>query len=277
MPLRFNTILQAEGFDPVQVRLLRHKDNRADKGRGPYELWRDNPEKFERYQEVHSVRREAHLRAAYWAAFVGSPADETLFVGMYKVAGQTLLEVDRPMIHTEGVDLAGTCHIYSLVSEPRMRDLIGKLLIEWGPGDRSWIQRPDRQDKVVVELRREFKDPPFPGYLHFVQSLSELQALPPGWIDVLRAARGIYLLTCPKTREQYVGSATGDGGFWRRWLDYAASGHGGNVGLKSSDPSDYRVSILEVAGTAATLDDILKVETLWKRKLQSIEMGLNRN
>jgi hypothetical protein len=87
----------------------------------------------------------------------------------------------------------------------------------------------------------------------------------------------VYLLTCPKTKEQYVGAAYGDGGFWARWQDYIQTGHGGNVALKSHDPSDYQVSILEVAGTASSDTDILKMEGLWKLKLQSREMGLNRN
>ncbi len=42
-------------------------------------------------------------------------------------------------------------------------------------------------------------------------------------------------------------------------------------------PIDYQVSILEVAGTSATTEDILQMEVLWKKKLQSMEMGLNRN
>jgi hypothetical protein len=55
------------------------------------------------------------------------------------------------------------------------------------------------------------------------------------------------------------------------------TGHGSNVGLKSREPSDYQVSILEVAGSSATADDILKMEGRWQTKLQSREMGLNRN
>ncbi|MHB9027696.1 MAG: GIY-YIG nuclease family protein [Candidatus Latescibacterota bacterium] len=57
---------------------------------------------------------------------------------------------------------------------------------------------------------------------------------------------------------------------------YMQDGHGGNVGLKSRDPSDYQVSILEVAGSSATEKDILRMEGLWQSKLQSYEMGLNR-
>ncbi len=37
------------------------------------------------------------------------------------------------------------------------------------------------------------------------------------------------------------------------------------------------MSILEVAGTSATTDDILVMEGRWQSKLQSQEMGLNRN
>jgi hypothetical protein len=58
---------------------------------------------------------------------------------------------------------------------------------------------------------------------------------------------------------------------------YVANGHGGNVALKSRELSDYRVSIPEVAGSSASEDDILKMESRWKAKLQSVEMGLNRN
>ena len=176
----------------------------------------------------------------------------------------------------DGLDKAGSCNIYDLAPEPRLTDLIGKMIIEWGAGTRAWIQRADKQNKQIVELRKQFKEDDFPGFLKFVKSLSELEKFPVGWINTLKSSKGIYLLTCPKTKEQYVGSATGDAGFWGRWQDYL-NGNGGNVGLKSREPSDYQVSILEVAGTASTNDDILKAEQLWKSKLQSQAMGLNRN
>lgn len=74
-----------------------------------------------------------------------------------------------------------------------------------------------------------------------------------------------------------MGSATGEDGFLGRWLWYARDGHGGNVGLKSRELSDYQVSILEVSGSNATEKEIFATEGLWKRKLQSREMGLNKN
>ena len=58
-------------------------------------------------------------------------------------------------------------------------------------------------------------------------------------------------------------------------MDYFKTGHGGNVGLKSKEPSDYQVSILEVAGSEDDQNMILKKEFLWMEKLQSKQMGLN--
>ena len=57
-------------------------------------------------------------------------------------------------------------------------------------------------------------------------------------------------------------------------MSYAATGHGGNIRLKNREKSDYQVSILEVAGSGSTPDDILRMESRWKQKLQSREMGL---
>lgn len=276
MPIMFNTILREAGLVLDNVRLLRHKDKRAARGRTPYELWRDNRTQFDIYQSTQSVDNRAKLKARYWASFLGTPTDETLFVGVYGVGGRRLLEQDTPKPHMDGVDKAGSCDLYDLTMEQALGDMIGKLFIEWGPGERSWIQRADRRNKPITELRTDFKEPDFLGFLNFVKALSELDKLPKGWVTALQSCRGIYLLTCPKTKEQYVGSATGGEGFWGRWQDYVQTGHGGNLGLKSREPSDYQVSILEVAGTASTRDDIIEMEERWKSKLQSKEMGLNR-
>jgi hypothetical protein len=43
------------------------------------------------------------------------------------------------------------------------------------------------------------------------------------------------------------------------------------------DPSDHLVSVLEVAGSGATVEDIATLETIWKLKLHSRDIGLNFN
>jgi hypothetical protein len=59
-------------------------------------------------------------------------------------------------------------------------------------------------------------------------------------------------------------------------MQHAAMG-GDAVRFKNRNPSDYQVSILEVAGSGSADEDILASEQLWIRKLQSVAMGLNGN
>jgi hypothetical protein len=277
MPILFNAILREAGFSLGDVILLRHQDQRATRGRTPYELWRDNTPAFDLYQSHQGTDgRSKFSRAGCWASFVATPNGETLFVGIYRANYRGLLDQDTPLPHCDAVDKAGTCDVYDLSLHDRLNDLIGKLYIDWGQGTRAWVQRADRQNKPITELRTAFKEPEFPGFLNFVEQLSTLDRLPASWVETLRSSGGVYLLTCPSTGEQYVGSATGGCGFWQRWQEYARTGHGGNVALKSRTPSDYRVSILQVVGTDATAADVIAIEERWKKKLQSKEMGLNR-
>jgi hypothetical protein len=273
----FNTILREAGLPLNDIRLIRHKDKRAKRGFTPYELWRDNRPQFENYQSTQSISNRPKLNAPYWAVFVVNLSDETMFAGLYSVNYRGLLEKDTPMPHMDGIDKAGSCDVYDLKLQDKLQDLIGKIFIDWGPGALAWVQYAARNDKPITELRREFREPDFPGFLNFIQPLSKLDNLPKSWVATLKSSRGVYFLTCPKTKEQYVGSARGEEGFWGRWQNYVNTGHGGNEGLKSRDPSDYQVSILEVAGTSATPEDIQTMEGRWQTKLQSKEMGLNRN
>ncbi|WP_240663699.1 hypothetical protein [Sphingomonas sp. UV9] len=71
--------------------------------------------------------------------------------------------------------------------------------------------------------------------------------------------------------------ASGAGGFLARWREYFATGHGGNVGLKAREASDYRVSILETIGSTTPDAELLALEARWKDKLQSREVSLSRS
>jgi hypothetical protein len=45
MPILFNTILREADLAPAEANLVRHQDNRAERGRTPYDLWlkKDDP------------------------------------------------------------------------------------------------------------------------------------------------------------------------------------------------------------------------------------------
>lgn len=284
MPFRFNMLLRDEGIDPSDVRLLRHQ-TRVE-GRTPYTLWRDDIGAFQRYQSTQdpSPRQRARFRGRYWASFVAPPAGGTLFVGLYEVAriGSVAAGAIDPLTLREvGADKGlGAYDQYDCRPMDELSDYIGRLFIHWGDSSsaaRAWIQRADQQDKEVVELTRVFREEEFPGFTNLIRSLSELETMPATWKQVLAVSRGVYLLACPKTREHYVGAAHGEGGFLARWREYLANRHGGNVGLIGREPTDWQVSVLEVAGSAATTDEILVMEATWKAKLLSRSIGLNRN
>lgn len=282
MVLRFNHLLTEAEIDLHSVRLLRHQDTRGGRNGTPYTLWRDDPSAFEKYQCTQKRDLRGCFSGTHWASFVGTPDGGTLFVGLYQVAiaGDVPPNWIDPLLNLPpGGDAASAClyDFYSCVRSPLLADLVGRLWIDWGKGERSWRQRADGKNKPIIEISRQFREPTYPGHSRFFTSLSELNKLPSAWLAILHEERGIYLLTCPRTKEQYVGMADGSSGFLGRWREYAVTGHGGNIALKSRDPSDYRVSILEVAGSSATHAEIQQMEILWKHKLQSREMGLNRN
>ncbi len=278
--LNFNALLQDEGIDPREVRLLRHSKSKKF-AKNPYAVWRENPDDFEKFQRTQDKADSAVLKAQFWAGFVVDPAGKTLFVGLYAVKGVGAYPCDWiDPVTGESVSAFSNCDFYSTQLQDALRSYAGRLFIEWGEGRRSRIQKAvskTRQDKYISELHERFQEPTFPGYFEFWSQLSEILSLPPTWKSVLSSSKGVYLLTCPETKEQYVGSATGQGGFLERWIQYVVTGHGGNIGLRSRDPSDYRVSILQVAGSNDTWEDVLAMENRWKEKLQSREMGLNRN
>ncbi len=153
MPIMFNTLLREAGLPPTDVRLIRHKDSRAVRGRTPYELWRDNRPQFEAYQSTQDFPNRKKFGAPFWAVFIVNLSDETMFAGLYAARYRGLLERDRPTPHTDGIDKAGSCDVFELTLQDTLSDLIGRLFIDWGPGARAWVQHADRHNKPVTELR----------------------------------------------------------------------------------------------------------------------------
>ncbi len=271
MALLFQTLLVDAGIDPKRVSLLRHRPVGVV---DPFSAWRANRAVFEAYQSYQSQRRRGYFREPIWATFAAMLDGKTIFLGLYRVefigtfeSGLTDVLTGSPLDPT--IDDRYRCTRMSELSE-----YSGRLFIDWGASPRAWVQR-GATDKMITELYESYREPDFPGYLEVIKPLSEVASLPASWVEFLQLGRGVYLLTCPRTKEQYVGKADGVDGFWGRWMNYAATGDGGNVRLKSRERSDYQVSILEVAGSSATAVDILRMEARWKVKLQTREMGLN--
>jgi hypothetical protein len=268
--LTFNTILRHEGINPIGVRLARHQDTRSPGRITPYNLWLANDGRLELYQRIQSD--PVFTVGELLATFVVTPNGDTLFVGLHSVDG--VGTAPKALIDPIwGHDVGGK-HLYNIQPDKRLTEFAGHLIIEWGKGYRSWVQRAAKQDKVVLELRRQLVDPPFPGFSRFAWDVSEIASIPLAWQEVLRSVKGVYLLVCKETGRQYVGSAKGQDSLWGRFLDYATTGHGGNIELKRRGQKKYQVSVLEIVNSDT---DIEKLEAAWKERLLSRRFGLNEN
>ncbi|EHR5465257.1 TPA: GIY-YIG nuclease family protein [Vibrio vulnificus] len=135
-------------------------------------------------------------------------------------------------------------------------------------------------EKLVVES--------FKGYQSTKLSKSHLDIVVreqvESWRTALSSVSGVYLITDLNNGKHYVGSATGDGGIWQRWCDYSYTGHGNNrqlckllseYGIEYSN--NFQYSILEIADTHKTKEEVLARESYWKDVLCSREFGYNEN
>jgi hypothetical protein len=225
---------------------------------------------LELYQRIQ--RRLVFTVGSLLASFIATPTADTMFIGIYRVKAVGIAP-QGTLDPSSLIDQAGL-HLYEIEPEPMLSDYAGKLIVDWGKGFRAWVQRAELKDKKVLEIRTETRELPFPGFTNFTWNIDEIAAIPLAWQEVLRAVKGVYLLVCNETGKQYVGSAKGDENLWGRFVEYATSGHGGNVELKRRGRGSYQVSVLEVVNSDLGIE---LVEETWKQKLMTRRFGLNKN
>lgn len=240
-----------------------------------YEAWRNDLKSFESYQSVQS--KDRFPVGDLLAGFVVTDARKTVFVGMYRVDDVDTCppgSIDALLKH----DISGHFQ-YDLKLVDDLASYRDKVVIDWGPGARSWVQRAANQAKPVTEIANQY-EPRFPGFREFVRRVDEVPTLPNGWQQVLRSVRGVCLLVDVDSGQQYVGSVKGAESLLGRWLEYSGGGDGGDVGLKAAAKGrsrNYQVSVLEVVGEYTPDETIEQLESYWKTKLLSRRFGLNRN
>jgi hypothetical protein len=273
--ITFNDVLRSAGVDPARVRLARHQDTRTP-GRSIYATWKSpgGPEQVEEYQAVQD--RDRFEVGGFVAGFLVTPPprNETLFIGLYQVLSVARCESGSREALT-GIDVTGL-YRYEMARDGRLDEYKERLVIEWGPGTRSWCQRASRQSKPIRAISDQ-QEPPFPGFAQFCVDVHDVPGIYPGWQERLREVKGIYVLVDKETGKQYVGSAKGYDSLWGRFSDYARTGDGGNVELKLRKGARYQIGVLQVVDLSLPDHSIEEIEGWWKRKLMSREHGLNRN
>jgi hypothetical protein len=276
-------ILGLSGFNPrCRAKLVRHQDRRYPASELLENGW------FELYQCYQA--RPVFEGLDYIVSFYGLDGRRAAFYGIYAV---------RDVRPARKGPVLSSCpwsrqwhrtsrYYYDLERDDRFTPLRDRLVIDWGASARAWVQK--LTNKPVLSISEPGKClPPFDDYLEFSLSYSELCALFAAeeahrdWRARLEAVGGIYLILAQKTGDLYVGSAYGAGGIWGRWRTYAKSGHGNNVLLKHllrkdrRYPGKFRFSILQILPKTIARDEILRREAIYKKKLGTRAIGLNRN
>ena len=119
---------------------------------------------------------------------------------------------------------------FDLVLTPSFySDWKGKLMVGWPPPERSWWRRAHRNEMpVLAVLQDSALDAAVRPWEEINLTWADLAALPTRLKAALSQWRGIYYIFDTTDGKGYVGSAYGEGNLFGRWLNYAASGHGGN-------------------------------------------------
>lgn len=203
--------------------------------------------------------------------------DRWLFVGAF-----TSYSVTDPV--------PGQPYKYGLSRLTACDDLQGRLVVSFTRmGRQSYLNGESCSDRMTVhEIRSEQMHlEEFPGFKKVDLEFSDLDIVvrqnTTSWRTALSNVAGVYLISDPESGKLYVGSATGEGGIWARWCQYA-DGHGNNVELRRviaelgvERAKAFRFSILEIADLHASPQEVLERESHWKRVLLTREHGYNAN
>jgi hypothetical protein len=127
-------------------------------------------------------------------------------------------------------------------------------------------------------LEESLLDAAMPSWRAITLSWQELQVLPTKWRSALSHWRGIYYIFDISDGKGYVGAAYGFENILGRWLNYAVSGHGGNMQLRKRSPHNFCFSILERVSPDMEAEEAVRLENSWKDRLHTrAPFGLNEN
>jgi hypothetical protein len=251
----------------ARVKLVRHKDSRE-----AYRELIKNRDTLLEYQREQA--RPVFHDCDYIVSFVGGDRRRSLLFGIFKVGA---FQEQNGKFY------------YDLLEVSELAYLNNRLVIDWGNNAISWHQWYKTNIKEVIELLPRGYLGTFPGLHNFTLDFAELQKLirnpeaNADWKNHLSSVNGIYLILDSSTGRQYVGSAYGQHGIWQRWASYAESIHGGNkelIALCEADPECYRnfvFSVLQPLPSNITQQEIVQLESLYKKKLGTRAHGLNSN
>ena len=271
--------LKSAGLDVPEdrIKLVRHSDHL---GRSIRQVVADGV--FDVYQAEQDPKAKPFHNCDVIASFIGIEGNQAEFIGVYSVNGS------RPFTKNDFADVPdylrlahrdGKARIwYELEERKEFAPLRGRLIAQW-KSTRGWYQS---KDLVVRELKAPGRVMSFPGYQDVVVSLAELRAIcrnpasHPDWVAALKFTAAIYRIVDFSTGMTYIGSAYGRSGLWRRWCEYAETGHGNNKKLLGLAPEHFQWSIVRTLSGVMSEAEVIRLEHLEMRKHGSRKStGLN--
>ncbi len=278
----FSDVLEKAGIDPKSVKLIRH--SLTDRG---FKECYDAGKVFE--YTCHQ-KPEFSKGYDYWAIFISGSGTLAKFYSIYK-AGRcrpdTKENMPKGLPEMEAASYEGEYAVFDLQKCDLLAEMEGKLTIDWGKSTRMWHQKATT-DKPVISIQPDEKKV-FTGFENLILTYDELKDIVDNpevydaWHTALSSVYAIYLIVDTETGKPYVGSAYGKDGLLGRWSVYVQTHHGNNKEMKKvicSFPDRYHAfqfSILQILPKTVTDEDVIHIESLWKRKLLSIQFGMNDN
>lgn len=274
-----------DNSDVKRIRLIRHKDSRKDKNIGGkiyesslYDIYLHENDVFMTYQSEQLVKKFKDVD--YIVSFIGEEGVTSRFVGVYKNNG--ILKMLS--------DYNGEPHAKFDIQEINGFEILkNRVIINWN-NPISWLQQYSNE-MFVTRIDRGITEnniPVFVRYEDIVLDYSQLHAIIDSnnseWKSKLESCNCIYLILDKSNGKQYIGSTYNTKGIWGRWIEYANTGHGGNVELKKCidiDPKyaekNFQWCILETLPIKILPELAIERESLYKRKLGTRIHGHNKN
>jgi len=283
----WNRNSEFDNANESRIKLVRHSsDVKPDsfiynKYKGSvYKLYRTDYALFKEWQSEQSDSKMKNVD--YLVVFLAEEGCECRFIGVYRNYGPK---------RATGNGFSE----YAIEEVEGFEGLKDKVVIDWGKGTLSWMQKWQSTKNVrrIDQVNTGDDIPYFIRYEDVILSFSQLQKVVEDkeWKSKLESLNCVYMILDKETGKQYVGVTYKDmkpgikNGILGRWTEYAKTGHGNNKllvallaekGISYAD-QNFQWTILETLPLNVTPKVAIDRESLYKKKFGTREHGYNEN
>lgn len=287
--MELNDLLRENDIDPGTTLVLRHAPKEPKLRENFPWIAQERPDLFNAYQSIQYAKTEAQMaKASFVASFIAQKNGKALFVAIYDNKGSTLVSNETWWALPEANELIRWG--MSSASDPRpeyrrfqldetgiLSDWKGRLIVDWPPPQINWSRWAKGNCYPVHAIAEESKLlPKVPVWRELSLTFEQMAVCPPSWRAEISRWRGIYYIFDSVLQKGYVGAAYGDENIWGRWQTHLKKG-GDAVRLKQCDPKNFIFTVLTLTSHDEVDKEVIDLEKNWKKRLHTIDYGLNSN